>query len=131
MEEKYTEECECNLVHESVVERVRATMPDEDTLCDIAELFKVFGDSTRTRIISALFEAELCVCDIAELLSMTKSAVSHQLRILRQTKIVKNRKSGKEKGGCEGPVLIFCRNWRKPRRISVSLHCSQKLCGSS
>ena len=96
MEEKYTEECECNLVHESVVERVRATMPDEDTLCDIAELFKVFGDSTRTRIISALFEAELCVCDIAELLSMTKSAVSHQLRILRQTKIVKNRKSGKE-----------------------------------
>ena len=96
MEEKYTEECECNLVHESVVERVRATMPDEDTLCDIAELFKVFGASTRTRIISALFEAELCVCDIAELLSMTKSAVSHQLRILRQTKIVKNRKSGKE-----------------------------------
>lgn len=96
MEEKFMEECECNLVHENVVERVRATMPDEDTLCDIAELFKVFGDSTRTRIISALFEAELCVCDIAELLSMTKSAVSHQLRILRQTKIVKNRKSGKE-----------------------------------
>ncbi len=90
------EECECSVVHESVVERVRAAMPDDDTLCDVAELFKVFGDSTRTRILSALFEAELCVCDIANLLSMTKSAVSHQLRILRQTKIVKNRKSGKE-----------------------------------
>ncbi len=88
--------CECNVVHESVVERVRRAMPDEDTLCDVAELFKVFGDSTRTRILSALFEAELCVCDIASLLNMTKSAVSHQLRILRQTKIVKNRKSGKE-----------------------------------
>lgn len=94
--EKFIEECECNLVHENVVEKVRSAMPDDDTLCDIAELFKVFGDSTRTRIISALFEAELCVCDIASLLSMTKSAVSHQLRILRQTKIVKNRKSGKE-----------------------------------
>ena len=86
--EKFIEECECNLVHENVVEKVRSAMPDDDTLCDIAELFKVFGDSTRTRIISALFEAELCVCDIASLLSMTKSAVSHQ--------IVKNRKSGKE-----------------------------------
>ena len=90
------EECECTVVHESVVERVRCSMPDEDTLADLAELFKVFGDTTRTRILSALFEAELCVCDIASLLNMTKSAVSHQLRILRQTKIVKNRKSGKE-----------------------------------
>lgn len=96
MHEELQETCECNVVHEGVVARVRAAMPDEDTLCDVAELFKVFGDSTRTRILSALFEAELCVCDIASLLNMTKSAVSHQLRILRQTKIVKNRKSGKE-----------------------------------
>ena len=81
--------CESEIVHESVVEKVRAALPDEDTLADVAELFKVFGDSTRTRILSALFEAELCVCDIASLLSMTKSAVSHQLRILRQTKVVK------------------------------------------
>ena len=83
-------------MHESEVARVRSLMPDEDTLADVAELFKVFGDSTRTRILSALFEAELCVCDIASLLGMTKSAVSHQLRILRQTKVVKNRKQGKE-----------------------------------
>ncbi|MBO4473086.1 MAG: helix-turn-helix transcriptional regulator [Clostridia bacterium] len=94
--EKNVDMCESDVVHASVVERVRAALPDEDTLADVAELFKVFGDSTRTRILSALFEAELCVCDIADLLGMTKSAVSHQLRILRQTKVVKNRKQGKE-----------------------------------
>lgn len=87
--------CDCDEVHESIVAAVRSRMPNEEILADVAELFKVFGDSTRTRILSALFEAELCVCDIAELLGMTKSAVSHQLRILRQTKIVKNRKQGK------------------------------------
>ena len=90
------ETCEITIVHENVVERVRSRMPDEDLLYDTAELFKVFGDSTRTRILSALFIEELCVCDIASLLNMTKSAVSHQLRILRQTKIVKSRRSGKE-----------------------------------
>lgn len=83
-------------VHENSVERVKKSMPDEDLLYDVAELFKVFGDSTRTRILSALFVQELCVCDIAEILAMSMSAVSHQLRILRQTKIVKSRKSGKE-----------------------------------
>ena len=96
MAEEIKEMCENDIVHENVVERVRAALPDEDILADVAELFKVFGDSTRTRILSALFEAELCVCDIASLLGMTKSAVSHQLRILRQTKVVKNRKQGKE-----------------------------------
>lgn len=90
------EQCECSIVHENAVERARLAMPDEETLYEVAELFKVFGDSTRARIISALIKEELCVCDIASLLGMTKSAVSHQLRILRQTKIVKNRKSGKE-----------------------------------
>ena len=90
------ETCEITTVHENVVERVRSRMPDEDLLYDTAELFKVFGDSTRTRILSALLIEELCVCDIASLLNMTKSAVSHQLRILRQTKIVKSRRSGKE-----------------------------------
>ena len=88
--------CESDVVHENVVEKVRAALPDEELLADVAELFKVSGDSTRTRILSALFESELCVCDIASLLNMTKSAVSHQLRILRQTKIVKYRKQGKE-----------------------------------
>ena len=90
------ETCEITTVHENVVERVRSRMPDEDLLYETAELFKVFGDSTRTRILSALFIEELCVCDIASLLNMTKSAVSHQLRILRQTKVVKSRRSGKE-----------------------------------
>ena len=93
---KYCEMCDDDVVHESAIERARAKMPDEDTLYETAELFKVFGDSTRTRILSALFTEELCVCDIAELLGMTKSAVSHQLRILRQTKVVKSRRSGKE-----------------------------------
>ena len=90
------EMCDCEHVHNDVVEYVENVLPDEDVLYEIAELFKVFGDSTRTRIISALFEKELCVCDIADLLHMTKSAVSHQLRTLRQTKIVKSRRSGKE-----------------------------------
>ena len=93
----YTEEmCQESCVHENVLEQVRANMPDDDTLCDVAEMFKVFGDITRTRILSALFEAELCVCDISEIVKMSTSAVSHQLRILRQTKIVKSRRSGKE-----------------------------------
>lgn len=96
MEDRDLRECEVDVVHDGVVEKVRAALPDEDLLADVAELFKVFGDSTRTRILSALFESELCVCDIASLLGMTKSAVSHQLRILRQTKVVKNRKQGKE-----------------------------------
>ena len=96
MKEDIKDLCEADVVHEDEVARVRSLLPDEDTLADVAELFKVFGDSTRTRILSALFEAELCVCDIADLLGMTKSAVSHQLRILRQTKIVKNRRQGKE-----------------------------------
>ncbi len=93
---KENEICECAHVHCEVLEKVELGLPDEEMLYEIAELFKVFGDSTRTRIISALFEDELCVCDIADLLKMTKSAVSHQLRTLRQTKIVKSRRSGKE-----------------------------------
>lgn len=88
--------CECNIVHKDIIDIVKGKMPNENILYGAAELFKVFGDLTRTRIISALFHSEMCVCDIATLLDMTKSAVSHQLRILRQTKIVKNRKSGKE-----------------------------------
>lgn len=88
--------CQCNIVHKDIIDIVKDKMPDENILYGAAELFKVFGDLTRTRIISALFHSEMCVCDIASLLDMTKSAVSHQLRILRQTKIVKNRKSGKE-----------------------------------
>ena len=88
--------CEYEHVHDEVVEQVSVDMPDEDLLYDAAELFKIFGDSTRIRILSALTKAELCVCDICTLLSMTKSAVSHQLRILRQSKLVRNKRVGKE-----------------------------------
>lgn len=96
-QEDFTEEvCACNEVHDTQVQRVLAAMPDEDTLYEMAELFKVFGDSTRTRILEGLSHAELCVCDIGKLLNMTKSAVSHQLRTLRQSKLVKMRRSGKE-----------------------------------
>ena len=81
---------------ESIVDKVKAKMPDEETIYDLAELFKVFGDSTRTKILSCLEISELCVDDIAACLDMSKSSVSHQLRILRQAKLVKARKSGKE-----------------------------------
>ena len=87
--------CDCNIIHEDVVNDVREHMPDEDNLIDLADLFKVFGDSTRVKILCALFRAEMCVCDIAVLLGMTKSAISHQLRVLKQSKLVTYRKDGK------------------------------------
>lgn len=87
--------CDCDVIHEDIVERVKDNMPQEETLYDLAELFKVFGDSTRTRILWALDEAEMCVCDIAYLLNMTQSAISHQLRVLKQAKLVKHRREGK------------------------------------
>jgi DNA-binding transcriptional ArsR family regulator len=87
--------CDCDVIHEAVVAEVRSKMPDEEVLMDLADLFKVFGDSTRVRILSALQHSEMCVCDIAALLGMTKSAISHQLRALRQTRLVKHRKDGK------------------------------------
>lgn len=93
--EQQMERCDCDVIHEAVVNQVRAKMPEENTLYDLAELFKVFGDSTRIRILWALDEAEMCVCDIAYLLNMTQSAISHQLRVLKQAKLVKNRRDGK------------------------------------
>lgn len=87
--------CEDVCVHHSLIELVNKTMPDETELYDLSELFKVFGDSTRIRILFVLFEAEVCVCDLAEALNMTQSAISHQLRILKQSKLVKNRREGK------------------------------------
>jgi ArsR family transcriptional regulator len=87
--------CDFNVVHGDIVERVRKKMPQEEMLYDLAELFKVFGDSTRTKIIWALFEEEMCVCDIAFLLNMTQSAISHQLRVLKQARLVKPRREGK------------------------------------
>lgn len=91
-----SEVCAQECVHTQTVQRVAQSMPHEDVLYEMAELFKVFGDSTRTRILQALTYAELCVCDICALVGMTKSAVSHQLRTLRQSKLVKMRRKGKE-----------------------------------
>ena len=82
-------------VHEDTVKKLLADMPSEDSLYDLAELFKVFGDSTRIKILYALFESELCVGDIALLLGLSQTAVSHQLRVLRTNKLVKGRKDGK------------------------------------
>ena len=87
--------CDCEVIHEEVVNKVRKKMPKEEVLYDLAETFKVFGDSTRIRILWALDESEMCVCDIASLLNMTQSAISHQLRVLKQAKLVKNRREGK------------------------------------
>ena len=80
----------------ALLERVMGDMPDEESLYDLAELFKVFGDTTRIRILYALFESELCVCDIASVLNMTQSAISHQLRVLKQARLVRSRRDGKQ-----------------------------------
>ena len=77
------------------VNKIKKIMPSDDLLFDIAEVFKVFGDTTRMKIISALLEAELCVGDIAEITNSTQSAISHQLRVLKQAKLIKNRRAGK------------------------------------
>lgn len=87
--------CDSTELHEDLIQKVTEHMPEEEELYDLAELFKVFGDSTRIRILYVLFEAEVCVCDIAEALHMTQPAISHQLRILKQAKLVKNRREGK------------------------------------
>ncbi|MGG0185863.1 ArsR/SmtB family transcription factor [Bacillus rhizoplanae] len=89
------ETCLQNVIHQEIVEQVQQTIPQDDSLSQVAELFKVLGDRTRTRILHVLFEAELCVCDLAYLLGMTQSSISHQLRVLKQAKLVKNRKEGK------------------------------------
>lgn len=94
-EHKDVERCGFLCIHEGTVNQVLQEMPDDETLYDLAELFKVFGDSTRIKILYALFEAELCVCDIAQLLGLTQSAVSHQLRVLKTARLVKPRKDGK------------------------------------
>lgn len=87
--------CDCDVIHEETVALARDKMPPEEDLYNLAELFKVFGDSTRIRILCALDEAEMCVCDIAYLLNMTQSAISHQLRVLKQASLVRSRKDGK------------------------------------
>ncbi len=82
-------------VHEDKVTEVQALLPDDETLLRLSDLFKIFGDGTRIRILYVLFEEEVCVCDLARLLGMTQSAVSHQLRILRNARLIKARRDGK------------------------------------
>ncbi len=91
----HAEVCEEICIHPEILDRVKPDMPDEERLYDLAELFKVFGDTTRIRILYVLFESEMCVCDIAALLNMTQSAISHQLRILKQARLVRSRRDGK------------------------------------
>jgi ArsR family transcriptional regulator len=87
--------CENCGIHQDIIDKVSKVMPDEEALYDAAELLKVFGDSTRIRIISVLCQSEMCVCDIAKLLGMTQSAISHQLRVLKQARLVCSRRDGK------------------------------------
>ena len=89
------ERCDEPETHDEAVQLVLGHMPPEDELLDLAELFKVFGDTTRIKILYVLLESELCVCDIAAILGMSQSAVSHQLRIIKQAKLIKNRRDGK------------------------------------
>lgn len=89
------ERCELMHVHQEIVDKVNQQMPEDEILFDLAELFKIFGDSTRIKILYLLFESEMCVCDIAQLLNMTQSAISHQLQVLKKSKLVKYRRDGK------------------------------------
>lgn len=102
MEKKITEDvdpaiesCEFIHVHEDIVNKVNQVMPEEQQLLDLADFFKIFGDSTRIKILYVLSQSEMCVCDIANLLQMGQSAISHQLRVLKQMRLVKFRRDGK------------------------------------
>lgn len=87
--------CDCEVIHADIVDEVRKHMPEEEKLYDLADFFKMFSDSTRIKILWALDRNDMCVCDLAVLLNMTKSAISHQLKTLRQEKLVKYRRDGK------------------------------------
>ncbi len=87
--------CDCNMPHPEIIKRISEIMPDDGELYDLCELFKVFGDATRIKILFLLFESEMCVCDIASILNMTQSAISHQLKVLKQNRLVKFRRDGK------------------------------------
>ncbi len=88
--------CDCNTIHDEQVKLVKKKMLDDESLICIADFYKALADSTRIKIINALDKSELCVCDISALLNMTKSAISHQLQNLKEMRLIKGRKSGKE-----------------------------------
>lgn len=87
--------CDCNVIHEEVVNYARDNMPKSQSINKLTEFFKIMGDSTRIRILCALAQSEMCVCDLAIVVNVTKSAMSHQLRILRHAHLVKYRRQGK------------------------------------
>jgi len=87
--------CDVTCIHEEKVEEILKVMPEEEKIKELAEFYKVFGDATRVKILYVLLESEMCVCDLAAILKMTQSAISHQLRVLKQMKLVKNRRDGK------------------------------------
>ena len=88
--------CDCNIVHHEAVERSLSTMPSEETINSLSEFYKIMGDGTRCRIICALQSGEMCVCDLCNVLSMSKSSVSHQLAKMKESGVVKSRREGKE-----------------------------------
>ena len=87
--------CDVTCVHEDMTEKIKKKMPKEELVEELAAFYKVFGDATRVKILCVLLMSEICVCDLAECLNMTQSAISHQLRVLKQMKLVKNRRDGK------------------------------------
>lgn len=95
MKKTEVECCEVTCVHDDAVRMVQKKMPEEERLKELADFYKVFADPTRIKILCVLLESEMCVCDLAEVLEMTQSAISHQLRVLKQMKLVKNRREGK------------------------------------
>lgn len=92
---EHSEMCDCEVIHSDVVNRAREVMEDTEILYAVSDFFKVMCDSTRMRIMAALDNGEMCVCDLSELLNMTKSAISHQLKVLKDAKLVKSRRDGK------------------------------------
>ena len=95
MAEKKAEICDCEVIHKEAVQAVRATLPDDEIMFELADFYKIFGDTTRSKILCALDKSALCVCDISALLGMSVSAVSHQLRTLREANLVAARRQGK------------------------------------
>lgn len=96
IDDKHADCCDESVIHSELIHMVTEDMPEEEDLYDLAELFKVFGDTTRIKILYTLFKQEMCVCDIAEVLAMSQSAISHQLRVLKQAKLVRSKREGKQ-----------------------------------
>lgn len=95
MKENQVEHCEFIHTHEEFANQVRGSIPQDNELSNLADFFKVFGDGTRIKILFVLLQSEMCVCDLAQVLKMEQSAISHQLRVLKQMKLVNNRREGK------------------------------------